>query len=153
LTFSISPTSVALGALTAGSVTTSGTNITASLTTDAEAGANVFVLGQYGGLYSPSKTYTILGTTGNLASLTQGFGLQGVSATASSGGPFNLVSPYNGSSNNVGTDSTTFNEVLTTANEVQSGVGTIGLQAKISSLTPAATDYQEQLTFSASASF
>ncbi len=153
ITFSVSPTSISLGNLTAGSVITGGTNITASLTTDAESGANVFLIGKYGGLHSPTKSYTIAGVTGNLASLSEGFGLQGVSATQSSGGPLSLVSPYNGSANNVGTDTTAFTQVLTTADEVSSGVGTIELQAKSAKTDPAGTDYQEVLTFSASASF
>lgn len=153
ITFSVSPTSISLGNLTAGSVITSGTNITASLTTDAEAGANVFVRGLNGGLHSSTKLYTINGTTGNLASLSEGFGLQGVSAGQSSGGPLSLVGPYNLSANNVGTDSTTFNEILTTPNEVTTGSSTIELQAKSASTDPAGTDYSETLTFSASASF
>jgi len=153
LTFSISPTSLSLGSLTAGSVITGGTNITTSLTTDAESGADVFVVGEYGGLYSPSKSYKIAGTTGNLASLGEGFGLQGVSVSDSSGGPFSLITPYNGSGNNVGTDATYFNEILSTPQEIQSGSGVIKVQAKSGATDPAATDYQEVLTFSASAQF
>jgi hypothetical protein len=153
ISLSISPTSSNLGSLTAGSVITSTTNITASLTTDAESGANVFVFGQYGGLRSPSKSYTIAGVSGNLAALPEGFGLQGVNATQSSGGPLSLVSPYNQSANNVGIDSTAPYPILTTPKEVQSGSSVIELQAKSANIDPAAIDYQEQLTFSAAAAF
>lgn len=153
ITFSISPTSISLGNLTAGSVVTSGTNITASLTTDAESGALVFVEGEYGGLHSPTKSYTINGVNGNLATASEGIGLQGVSATDSSGGPFSLISPYNGSANNVGPDSTYYNEVLSTPQEIQSGSGVFEIQAKAGGTDPAASDYAEVLTFSASASF
>ncbi|MGA3129143.1 MAG: hypothetical protein ABSD13_20825 [Candidatus Korobacteraceae bacterium] len=153
ISLSISPTSSNLGSLTAGTVITSSTNITASLTTDAESGANVFVFGQYGGLHSPSKSYTIAGVSGNLASLTEGFGLQGVSATQSSGGPLSLVSPYNGTANNVGIDSNAPHQILTTSQEVQSGSSVIELQAKSANIDPAANDYQELLTFSAAAQF
>jgi hypothetical protein len=153
ISLSISPTSSNLGSLTAGSVITSTTNIIANLTTDAESGANVFVYGQYGGLYSPSKGYTIAGVTGNLAALPEGFGLQGVSATQGSGGPFNLISPYNQSANNVGPDSKTPYPILTTTKEVQSGQSVIEFQAKSANIDPAANDYQEQLTFSAAAQF
>jgi len=153
ITFSISPTSINIGSLTPGSVVTSGTNVSASLTTDAETGANVFVIGEYGGLHSPSKTHTISGYSGNLSTPAEGFGMQGVSATQSSGGPLSLVSPYNLSGNNVGPDTTYFSQILATSGEVQSGSGIIGLLAKASASTPPASDYQEQLTFSASPSF
>ena len=153
ISLSISPTSSNLGSLTAGSVITSSTNINASLTTDAESGANVFVYGQYGGLHSPSKGYTIAGVSGNLAALSEGFGLQGVSATQSSGGPLSLVSPYNQSANNVGIDSTVPYRILTTPQEVQSGSSVIELQAKSANTDLAASDYQDLLTFTASAAF
>jgi hypothetical protein len=42
---------------------------------------------------------------------------------------------------------------LTTPNEVQSGSSVIELQARSANIDPAATDYQEVLTFSASAAF
>jgi hypothetical protein len=153
ITFSISPTTISLGALTAGNIVTSGTNITASLTTDAESGADVFVSGANGGLKTASRSYTIAGVTGNLASLSEGFGLQGISATDSSGGPLSLVSPYAGTGNVVGIDSTTPTRILTTPIEVQSGSSTIELQAKSAVLDPAASDYQEVLTFAAAAAF
>lgn len=153
ISFSVSPNSVSIGALPAGSVVIGSTDITASLTTDAEAGANVFVSGKYGGLNSSTDAYTIAGITGNLSSLSEGFGLQGVSTSTSSGGPLSLLSPYNGSGNNVGIDSTVSNPILTTPDEVQSGVGTIDVQAKSANTDPAGSDYQEQLTFSAAASF
>jgi hypothetical protein len=150
ITFSISPTSINLGNLTAGSVITGGTDITASLTTNAESGANVFVNGEYGGLHSTSKSYTIAAVTGNLAALSEGFGLQGVSTTESSGGPLTLQSPYNGSANNVGIESSAFRQIYTTADAVTGGSGTIAIQAKSASTDPAGTDYSELLTFSAS---
>ena len=155
ISLSVSPTSSNLGSLTPGTVITSSTNITASLTTDAESGANIFVFGKYGGLYSPTKGYTIKITTvsGNLATLSEGFGLQGVSVTESSGGPLALVSPYTLTGNNVGVDSTTPYQILTTPKEVQSGSSVIELQAKSANIDPAANDYQELLTFSAAAQF
>jgi hypothetical protein len=153
ITFSISPTTISLGSLTAGNIVTSGTNITASLTTDAESGADVFVSGANGGLKTASRNYTIAGVTGNLSSLSEGFGLQGISATDSSGGPLSLVSPYTGTSHVVGIDSIAPTLILTTPIEVQSGSSTIGLQAKSAILDPAASDYQEVLTFAAAAAF
>ncbi len=153
ISFSISPASLSLGNLTAGSVIVSSSDITANLTTNAESGANVFVIGQYGGLKSLSSGYQINGVTGNLTALTEGFGLQGASTTVSSGGPLSFVSPYNGTANNVGGVFTTYNQIMTTPGEVQSGIGSINVQAKSANTDPAGSDYQEQLTFSASASF
>ncbi len=153
ITFSISPTTLNLGALTAGNIVTSGTNITASLTTDSESGADVFVSGANGGLKTTTRSYTIAGVTGDLSSLSEGFGLQGISATDSSGGPLTLVSPYTGTSHVVGIDSVTPTRILTTPIEVQTGSSTIGLQAKSAVLDPSASDYQEVLTFAAAAAF
>jgi hypothetical protein len=152
ITFSLSPNTLTLSNLLAGSVVTSG-NVTFNLTTNAASGGNIFTAGQYGGLHSASRSYTIAALTGNLSTSTHGFGLQGVSTSQTSGGPLSIDSPYNGTGNNVGTESTTYAPVFTSSAAISGGTGTLDMQAKASSTDPASTDYQEILTFVASASF
>lgn len=153
ISFSLSPNTVALGNLNAGSVVTSGSPVTFDFTTNANSGGNIYVAGQNGGLKSSTTGYNINAVTGNLSSLSEGFGLQGVSATESSGGPLTIQSPFNVSSNNVGIESSTFVPVFSTINPIGSGVGTLNLLAKSASSDPAGQNYQEILTFIASASF
>jgi hypothetical protein len=151
--FSVSPSSVSLGSLLSGAVETSS-NITVGLTTNADFGGNIFVSGtSNAGLHSPSQGYTIGALTGNLASSSEGFGLQGNSATQSSGGPLTIESPYNGSSNNVGAESSSYAQIFSAANAIVSGSATLDLQAKSSTSDPGGTDYAETLSFVAAASF
>lgn len=153
ITFSISPSSISLGSLLSGAVETSS-NITASLTTNADFGGNVFVSGTANaGLRSPSQGYTIAALTGNLASSSEGFGLQGNNATQTSGGPFTIKSPYNGSANNVGIESSSYAQIFSSANPIVSGSATLDLQAKSSASDPGGSDYAETLSFVAAASF
>jgi hypothetical protein len=152
ITFSVSPNSLSLGSLLAGSVITSS-NVTFGLTTNAGSGGNIFVSGTNNGLHSGNNSYTIASLTGNLASSSEGFGLQGTSASQTSGGPLSIDSPYNGSANNVGIENTSYAQVFTTANPITSGSATLVMQAKSTNSDPAGSDYSETLNFVASASF
>jgi hypothetical protein len=153
ISFSLSTNTVALGNLNAGSVITSASPVTFNITTNAASGGNIYVAGKSGGLYSVRTNYTIAAASTNLATAAQGFGLQGASASESSGGPLTISSPYNGTADNVGTESTTFATLFTSANPITTGVGTLNFLAKAANTDPASQDYQEVLTFVASASF
>lgn len=152
VTFSVSPNSLSLGSLLAGSVVTSP-NVTFGLTTNAGSGGNIFVAGTNNGLHSANNSYTIAALTGNLASSSEGFGLQGTNTSQTSGGPLSIDSPYNGSANNVGTENTSYAQVFSTANPITSGSATLDMQAKSATSDPAGSDYSETLDFVASASF
>jgi hypothetical protein len=152
LTFSVSPNSLSLGNLTPGSVITSSA-VSFTLTTNGVYGANIFNAGQYSGLHSTLTGGSIPALTGNLSSSSHGFGLQGVTATQSSGGPLSIDSPYNVSGNTVGTESTSFTPTFTTSNPVTSGTASLDILAKSANTDPASSDYTEVLTFLASASF
>lgn len=153
ITYSVSPNTLTLSSLLPGNVITSSA-VTFSLTTNGVYGANILDIGKYGGLYSAATSNTIPATTANLTSSTHGFGLQGVSVTQTSGGPFSIDSPYNVTSNNVGTESTSsYTPVFTTANPIVSGSATLKMLAKSSATDPASSDYQEVVTFVAAASF
>jgi hypothetical protein len=152
ITFTVSPNSVALGSLLAGSVVTSS-NVSFGLTTNAGSGGNVFVSGTNNGLRSANNGYTINALSGDLASSSEGFGLQATGSSQSSGGPFTINSPYNGNANNVGSENTSFAQLFTTANPITSGTATLVVQAKSATSDPTGSDYTETLNFIASASF
>ena len=151
-TFSVSPNSINLGSLTQGTVITSG-NLTLDFATTAAQGGDVYVYGANAGLYSASKAYTIASASTNLSSATSGFGLQASGATESYGGPLTTVSPFNGTGNNVGAESTGPAELLNTNTATLSGTAVVNIQAKSSTTTPAASDYTETLTFVAAGSY
>lgn len=152
IAFTVSPNSVSLGSLLAGLVVTSS-NVTFGLTTNAGSGGNVYVSGTNNGLHSTTNGYTISSLTGNLASNSEGFGLQGTGSSQTSGGPFTINSPYNGSANNVGIENTSFAQLFSSANPITSGSATMDIQAKSATGDPAGSDYSEILNFIASASF
>jgi hypothetical protein len=145
--------SIAFGSLLAGSPTNSPSNIESLFATNANAGGNVYIYSANGGLKSNSTGFTLTSSTGDLSSLSSGFGAQIASVNQSSGGPLTKVSPYNGSSNNVGILSTSVNTILSSANPIVGGTAAIQLKAKPSNTTPAATDYAETLTLIAAAAF
>lgn len=153
LSFSISANSINFGNLTAGTVADSPQNIVVDFATNGASGGKVFIIGQNGGLLSAVKSYMINSISGDLASLAQGFGAQGVSAAQSSGGPLAISSPYDVSANNVGIVDSSVREIFSSANPVSGGQGTFLLKAKSSFITPAASDYRELLTVVASGNF
>lgn len=147
------PYEIDFGNLSVGSVVDSPSKVWVSLDTNGESGGTVYMNGKNSGLASTSAGYTIGSVTGDLASLVEGFGAQGSSATQGSGGPFVLVSPYDGTGANVGTTDATIREIFNATAPVVSGRGSFLLKAKTKALTPASPDYTETLTVIASASF
>lgn len=148
------PYELDIGTLSAGSVTTGSDKIWIDLTTNAAGGGSVYVYGNTGGLYSQTANYTISGVSANLSAVSEGFGLQSASVSESSGGPFAAVSPYNGSSENVGIVSTNPQTVFDSSSApITSGRSSMTVKAKIKDLTPASTDYTETLTFIAAGNF
>lgn len=148
------PYAVDLGNLSAGSVTTGTDKIWVDLNTNAANGGFVYVYGSSGGLYSTASNHTITAVSGDLSALSEGFGLQVSSVTEGSGGPLAAVSPFDGASENVGIVNTTIQPILDSSSApVTSGRGSIALKAKISNVTPAASDYTDTITVISAASF
>ena len=147
------PYVVDFGALTPGSLATAQDKIWVSIDTNANSGAYIYIYDQYGGLRSQVEAYTISAQSVDLTGAAEGFGLQGDTATQTSGGPLALVAPYNGAGNNVGIVDTSFREVFSTTGPVIGGRGSLLLKAKPSNLTPSASDYSDTLTFITSATF
>ena len=147
------PFTTNFGDLIAGAVTSSPEKIWVDFDTNGESGGRVYVVASNAGLTSSRASYTISAVTGNLTALSEGFGAQGSTATQTSGGPFDIATAYNLSSNNVAVTDTTVREIFTTSGPVTGGRGSFLLKAKSSAVTPAASDYTETLTVIASASF
>lgn len=143
------PYTTNIGDLIAGTVTDSPEKIWVDFDTNGESGGRVYVVASNAGLQSSRASYLISAVTGNLTSLSEGFGAQ--SDTATNG--LSEVALYNQTGNTVGTVDTTIREVFTASGPTTSGRGSFLLKAKSSAVTPAASDYTETLTVLASASF
>ncbi len=153
LSFSLSTNSLNIGTLTPGTVVSSST-VTTTISTNGTGGAGIYAYDNNSGLLSNSTGSTITSSTSNLGSVTSGYGLQGTSVTQSSGGPMEIDSPFNVSSNNVGILNTTKQLVFDSTNApVTSGQGVFVLKAEASSTTKEATDYADTLTIIAAATF
>lgn len=147
------PYTLAFSDLSPGSVVSSAQKIWVDFDTNGDFGGNVYVYGQNGGLRSASVAYTISAITGNLAAAPQGFGAQSTSATQSSGGPFVVSSPYDGTSDTVGITDTNIRRVYSSGTPITAGRSSLQLKAKVTPTTPSAADYTEKLTVVAAPSF
>ncbi|MCE9643621.1 MAG: hypothetical protein K8Q97_04920 [Candidatus Andersenbacteria bacterium] len=148
------PYSLNIGDLTAGSVVTASDKVWVDVDTNGSAGATVYVQGANGGLASTDASYTISSVSGNLSSSNEGYGAQGSSVAESTGGPLEITSPYNGSSDVVGPLDTTRRIIFdSSGTAITSGRGSFTIKAKASAVTKSASDYNDTLTLIASASF
>jgi hypothetical protein len=151
--FSLSANSLSIGTLTPASVSTSS-NVTATISTNGTGGGTVYIFGQNTGLLSSSTSYNIGSSTTDLTGASEGYGARAASVTQSSGGPMQVVSPYNGASNNVGVIDTNKRLMFDSSNApVTSGQGVFQLKAKPANTAKAATDYADTLTVIASSTF
>jgi len=153
ITFTLSPPSLDFGALPAGSIVDSPSNITTTLDTSASQGGNVYITGENGGLKSSSASHTIASASVDLTSASEGFGARNVSITQTSGGPFTVVNPYDVAGTNVGIVDSTIRVIYSSGAAIAGGSATTILKAKASDTTPAATDYTEIITIIAAAIF
>jgi hypothetical protein len=152
LSFSLSPSNLNMGTLNSGSVITSPSDISFTFSTNATNGGSIYMAGSSTGLVSTAAggyNIHINTSSADLSSVSEGFGLQGSSASS----PLSIQSPFNGSSNVVGAILTSFQPVFSSTTSVGSGTAAANLKAKASVNTPAATDYTETLTFIAAASY
>lgn len=149
------PFSVNIGTLTPGSVTTSSDKVTATISTNATGGGLVYLFGTNNGLRSTyAGNYTITSASNDLSAALEGYGARGTTVTQVSGGPMQLISPYNGASNNVGIIDTAKRTLADSSSQpVTSGEVSFELKAKARDTTPSATDYTDILTIIATGSF
>lgn len=148
------PYTLDFGTITLGSVNTASNKIWMDFDTNAESGGYVYIYSENDGLFSAAKAHTIAAVTGNLASLSEGFGIQNNSVTQTSGGPMTVIAPYNGASDNVGLVDSTIREIYSSgANPIVGGRASVSLKMKPSSTTPASGDYSDTLTVIAAGTF
>lgn len=147
------PYTVNLGTLTSGSISSGNNTINTTLSTNGASGGDVYISSKNGGLLSASTSYLISAVSNDLSVASEGFGAQNSSVTQTSGGPYTVQTPYNGSGNNVGIISTLIRSLYSSTGPVTAGSGVLTLKAKPSSSAIAATDYQEVITFTAAANF
>ena len=152
---SVPPFSVSIGNLTPGSVMTSSDKVTATITTNAANGGLVYLYGTNNGLLSSTAgNYTISSASNDLSAALEGYGARGTSVTQTSGGPMELIAPYNGASNNVGIIDTSKRTLAdSTLAPVTGGQVSFELKAKAKNTTPSAADYTDTLTVIATGSF
>lgn len=153
LSFSISSSTTALGTLLPGSVITASPTINLTFDTNAASGGDMYISSQNSGLNSATTSYTIPSSTGDLSSLSNGFGAQVSSVGQSSGGPLTKVSPYDGTSDNVGVTDPVIRRMITSANSVTGGTASVIFKAKAATGDKAANDYREVITVLASANY
>ncbi len=147
------PYILAFSDLSPGTVVNSPQKIWVDFDTNGDFGGNVYIYGQNGGLRSTAVAYTISAITGNLAAAAQGFGAQSTSATQTSGGPFTVTSPYDGSADTVGVTDTNIRQLYSASAPIIAGRSSLLLKAKVTATTPSAGDYSEKLTIVGAASF
>lgn len=148
------PHIVDLGILTAGDVVTATDKIWIDLSTNGEGGGFVYVYSAYGGLQSDSASYLIDSISGNLSSANEGYGIRADSLAQASGGPFQALSPYDGSGENIGAVTLETSTLLNSDQApIVNGRASLLVKAKVSTQTPAAGDYTDALTLIASAAF
>ena len=147
------PFSISFGSLTPSTVISSPQNVFVTLQTNGQQGANVYLLGQNTGLKSMTDSYTIASASTNLSVATEGFGAQSVTATQTTGGPLTAVAPFAGSAANVGAISNVPAIIYSSTAPVTGGSASFGFKAKSGLSDPAANDYQEIVTATASSNF
>lgn len=148
LTFSVSPNNLNLGNLDAGTVITSST-VSFSFNTNSAAGGNVYVAGDTTGLSAGGHTITITPPSSNLDSLSEGYGLQALSASL----PLTIQPPYDGMGDTVGAVYTSFVPIYSSSSPLSGASATAQLMAKAAATTPNSSNYTNVLTFVAAASY
>lgn len=151
---SAAPYTLGLGELTPGSVTTASDKVWVDFSTNANNGGFVSISGANSGLQSTTASHTITSATADLTAQPQGYGAISSTATQTSGGPIQALSPYNGSSDNVGVLDTEKRYIYeTSASPIVGGRVSFSLKAKASTTTPSALDYADILTILVTGSF
>jgi hypothetical protein len=143
-----------VGNLPPDTVTTSSERVWIDITTNGTSGGFVSVSGSNSGLTSSSVSHTINSATADLTAQPSGYGAQYASTGQTSGGPMEALSPYDGSSNNVGVLDTAKRYMFDSSDApVTGGRVSFRIKAKATNTTPSASDYADILTILATGSF
>jgi hypothetical protein len=152
ITFSVSPNSISMGSLIPNTVVSSS-SISFGLSSNANAGSAIYVYGLNNGLYGSSESYTIPAVSTSLTSSSPGFGIQVSSVGQASGGPFISSSPYNGTGNTVGAESSIPKLMAYSTYPITSATASTVLKAITNANVPTGSDYSETLTFLSAANY
>lgn len=154
---SVSTTTTSFGTITSAAIATASLNVTSTMACDDAIGCTFSINdagdGTHGGLYSSGASYLVPSPdaaydgTATLVAGTEGFGIQAATTSAGSGATFTIGSNYLQTGDTVGKLATT------TATLASTNAPTTGRQvvvthlAAISTLTSAATDYSDTITY------
>lgn len=125
------------------------------ISTNAQGGFALVQKGEYGGLFSTSQNYTVTSENANLDGESEGFGLQSYytaqeKQTGSGNGDLGAITinpNYSGTGNTVGKIAQVYFKMYESNKPLLNGRMGIQLKARVSGLTPASTDYSEDITF------
>jgi len=156
----VPPFSVFIGTMApGGGIITSPDTVTTTISTNANNGGLIYLYSQNAGLKSlTASSYTINTVPGktDLSTLTEGYGVQGVTAGLGqgSGGPMKFDSPYDGTLTTVGVvDASKRQFADSSSAPVTAGTAAFSLKARAKTTTPAAGDYTDTITIVATGSF
>lgn len=147
------PYTTSFASLLPATVTDAAEKIWIDLDTNADSGAQVYIQSTNAGLKSNTTTVTIASASADLSSAGTGYGVQGSTATQSSGGPLSITAPYNVSAQNVGFVDTALRQVFSTTAPITAGRGSFILKAKSATTTPSGYDYTDTLTIVVAGTF
>lgn len=148
-----SPYNLNFGSVSPGNVTDGPNKIWLDLSSNADSGSYVYVVSENNGLLSATSGHVISSVTGDLGSLGEGIGTRNDTVTESAGGPLQVTSPYDGTSDNIGVIDDQFRQMMSSTGPISDGRASFILKLKTSSMTPAAADYVDVYTVVASAGF
>lgn len=148
--FALSGNTDALGSLSTGSVTSSGTPRTATVNTNAKNGWYVWARDSNTGLNSASAAATIAsttpGTNSTLSAGTEGYNT-GVTQTQTSGsGTVSVTAPFVGGASQGGGLDTTLRTLASSNGTANNAVLTMTNNVAISTTTASASDYSDTIT-------
>jgi len=148
------PFTVSFSNLSPGSVNYTDADPLLSLTTNAVFGGAIYINDSNSGLKSISSGgYTLTSATADLGSAAKGYGAQVINLSQVSGGPITAANPFDSASDNVGGITNTLQPLAQTSSPVTTASVTTRIKAKTDVNTPAASDYNDLLTFIASMVF
>jgi hypothetical protein len=147
------PYTTSFGNLLPATVKDANEKIWIDVDTNANSGAMVYVKSANAGLKSNYTGVTIASASADLSSASTGYGVQGSTATQSSGGPLSISAPYNVAAQNVGFVDTALRQVFSATAPITAGRGSFILKARSAANTPSGSDYQDVLTIIAAGSY
>ncbi len=150
--FALSANTDALGSISTGAVSTSGTPVTATVNTNAKNGWTVWAKDANTGLTSTAASKTIASTTpgsnSTLIAGTEGYNMGVASAQAGGSGSITIQTPfvYSATLGRGGGLNTTLAPIAISNGTADTAVLTLRNNVAINATTPAATDYTDTIT-------